>query len=330
VVEECGSARILALENDSQEHAVSFDPRLAPYVRLAAAAPPAWERTLADLRAGPDLEVPEVWGAPPVVDLVEERTIAGPGGRLRVRVYRPSASGPLPVLVWLHGGGWVVGSLDSHDPVCRHLAVTTPSVVVAPAYRLAPEDRFPAGLEDAWAALAWTVAETAALGGDPARVAVGGDSAGGNLAAVVARRARDRGLPLALQVLAYPVTDFAFDTASYGEHGTGLNLTRVKMEWYWGQYLGDADGTQEDASPLRAERLGGLAPALVQTAGFDPLRSEAEAYAARLADAGVPVTLTPYPTMIHGFLRLPALVPQALDGLAEIAAALRAPAPAVV
>jgi acetyl esterase len=329
-MEECGSARILGLENDSQERAVSFDPRLAPYVRLAAAAPPAWERTLADLRAGPDDEVPEVWGAPPVVDLVEERTIPGPGGRLRLRIYRPTASEPLPVLVWLHGGGWVVGSLDSHDPVCRHLAVTTPSIVVAPDYRLAPEHRFPAGLEDAWAALAWTVSEAAGLGGDPARVAVGGDSAGGNLAAVAARRARDRGLPLALQVLAYPVTDFAFETASYVEHGTGLNLTRAKMEWYWGQYLGGADGSHEDASPLQAGRLGGVAPALVQTAGFDPLRSEAEAYAARLAEAGVPVTLTPYPTMIHGFLRMPALVPHALEGLAEIAAALRAPAPAVV
>lgn len=307
-----------------------FDPRLDPYVRLAASAPPAWERTVADLRAGPDAEVPDVWGPLPVVDLVEERTIPGPAGRLRLRIYRPTASEPLPVLVWLHGGGWMVGSLDSHDPVCRHLAATTPSVVVAPDYRLAPEDPFPAGLEDAWAALAWTVAETAALGGDPARVAVGGDSAGGNLAAVTARRARDRGLPLALQVLAYPVTDFAFDTPSYAEHATGLNLTREKMQWYWDQYLAGADGTHEEASPMRAERLGGIAPALVQTAGYDPLRSEGEAYAARLAEAGVPVTLTPYPTMIHGFLRMAALVPEALDGLAEIAAALRAPAPAIV
>jgi acetyl esterase len=309
---------------------VPFDPRLDPYVQLAAAALPAWERTLDDLRAGPELEVPDVWGPPPVVDLVEERTIAGPDGRLRLRIYSPTASEPLPVLVWLHGGGWVVGSLDSHDPVCRHLAVTTPSVVVAPDYRLAPEHPFPAGLEDAWAALAWTGAEAPSLGGDPARVAVGGDSAGGNLAAVTARRARDRGLQLALQVLAYPVTDFAFDTPSYLEHGTGMNLTRAKMEWYWAQYLAGADGAHEDASPLRAERLGGLAPALVQTAGYDPLRSEAEAYAARLAEAGVPVTLTPYPTMIHGFLRMPALVAEALDGLAEIAAALRAPAPATV
>jgi acetyl esterase len=309
---------------------VSFDPRLEQYVRLAAASPPAWERSLADLRAGPDAEVPDVWGAPPVVDLIEERTIPGPGHRVRVRIYRPAASEPLSVLVWLHGGGWVVGSLDSHDPVCRQLAVATPCVVVAPDYRLAPEHPFPAGLEDAWAALAWAASEAAALGGDPARVAVGGDSAGGNLAAVVARRARDRGLPLALQVLAYPVTDCAFDTDSYREHATGLNLSREKMQWYWGQYLAGADGTHEDASPLRAERLGGVAPALVQTAGHDPLRSEAEAYAARLAEAGVPVTLTPYPTMIHGFLRLPALVPHALEGLAEIAAVLRAPAPAIV
>lgn len=309
---------------------MSFDSRLEQYVRLAAAAPPAWERSLSDLRAAPELEVPEVWGPLPVVDLVEERTIPSSAGRLRVRIYRPAADRPLPVLVWLHGGGWVVGSLDSHDPVCRHLAAETPSVVVAPAYRLAPEHPFPAGLDDAWAAVAWVSAHAAALGGDPHRLAVGGDSAGGNLAAVTARRARDRGLPLALQVLSYPVTDCAFDTASYSEHADGLNLTRAKMEWYWAQYLGGADGTHEDASPLRAARLGGVAPALVQTAGHDPLRSEAEAYAAQLAEAGVPVTLTPYPTMIHGFLRMPALVPHALDGLAEIAAALRAPAPATV
>lgn len=300
-----------------------IDPQLEAYIRRAASAAPAWETPLAALRAGPDVEVAEVWGDPPAVDVVEETTIAGPGGPLRLRVYRPAADGTLPVLVWLHGGGWVVGSVDSHDPVCRHLAATTPCVVVAPEYRLAPENPFPAALEDGWAALAWTLLEADALGGDATRAAIGGDSAGGNLATVLARWARDRDVSLGLQALAYPVVDCAFATDSYRRHGEGLNLTRAKMQWYWKQYLAGADGTHEDASPLRALRLDGLAPALVQTAEYDPLRSEAEAYAARLADAGVPVTLTGYPAMIHGFLRMPALVPAALAGLAEVAAAMR-------
>jgi acetyl esterase len=153
---------------------------------------------------------------------------------------------------------------------------------------------------------------------------VGGDSAGGNLAAVIARRARERGLALALQVLVYPVTDFDFGSQSYREHERGLNLSRAKMEWYWRQYLGDADGTHPDASPARATDLAGLAPALVQTAEHDPLLSEGEAYAARLADAGVPVALTRYDAMIHGFLRMPALVAEADHALSEIIAAVRA------
>jgi acetyl esterase len=237
-------------------------------------------------------------------------------------VYRPRSHEPLPALVWLHGGGWAVGSIDSHDPVCRYLASRTPCCVVAADYRLAPEDPFPAGLDDSWAATEWTISEAAALGVDPARVAVGGDSAGGNLAAVVALRARDRGLPLALQVLVYPVTDLDLDTESYLEHATGLNLSRAKMEWYWGLYLDGADGLHPDASPLRAE-MSGVAPAVVITAEYDPLRSEGDAYAARLAEAGVSVTHIGYDGMIHGFVRMPALVEEALHALDEVAAALR-------
>jgi acetyl esterase len=301
---------------------MTLDPGLLPYVQRAAAAPPAWEVPLAELRAGPDAEVPEVWGELPDVD-THERTIDGPAGPLRLRIYRPDVPGPLPLLVWLHGGGWVVGSLDSHDPVCRHLAVATPCCVVAPAYRLAPEHPFPAAVEDAWAALEWTAHEGAELGGDASRLVVGGDSAGGNLATVVARHARDRGLPLALQLLAYPVTDIDLDSASYLEHGSGLNLTRAKMAWYWDKYLAGGDGAHPDASPLRADDLSGLAPAVVQTAEYDPLLSEGEAYAQRLTDADVAVTLTRYDGMIHGFLRMPALTPTALAGLDELAGAIR-------
>jgi acetyl esterase len=297
---------------------------LQPYVDRASAGPSVWELPLDVLRAGPELEVPEIWGLPDEVDEVVDLLIPGPAGKLRVRVYRPLSTELLPVVIWFHGGGWVVGTLDSHDPVCRALANRTPCVVVAVDYRLAPEAPFPAAVEDSWAATQWVVKEALKLGGDASRIAVAGDSAGGNLAAAVALRARDSGLELALQVLVYPVTDSDLDSESYLRLATGLNLTRAKMEWYWQQYLGGADGSQPEASPLRAPDLAGVAPALVQTAEHDPLLSEGEAYAARLAEAGVPVTLTRYEGMIHGFIRMPALVAEADFALAEIASAVAA------
>jgi acetyl esterase len=295
---------------------------LQPYVDRANAGPAAWEVPLDVLRAGPELEVPEIWGLPDEVDEVVDLLIPGPGGKLRVRVYRPLSTELLPVVIWFHGGGWVVGTLDSHDPVCRALANRTPCVVVAVDYRLAPEAPFPAAVEDSWAATQWVVQEALKLGGDTSRIVVAGDSAGGNLAAAVALRARDSGLELALQVLVYPVTDSDLDSESYLRLATGLNLTRAKMEWYWQQYLGGADGSHPEASPLRAPDLAGVAPALVQTAEHDPLLSEGEAYAARLGEAGVPVTLTRYDGMIHGFIRMPALVAEADFSLAEIASAV--------
>jgi acetyl esterase len=311
------------LVNERIYGVADLHPQLRAYVDRAAASPPAWEVTLDQLRAGPDAETAEIWGGGDYVDTVEERMIGGRGGPLGLRVYRPQSDEPLPALLWLHGGGWVVGSLESHDPVCRYLASRTPCCVVAVDYRLAPEHPFPAGLDDAWAATEWTFREAAAIGADASRVAVGGDSAGGNLAAVIALRARDRAVPLALQVLVYPVTDFDLDTESYREHGTGLNLSRAKMEWYWRQYLDGADGLHRDASPLRAEDPAGLAPAVVITAEHDPLRSEGDAYAARLAEAGVSVAHTGYDGMIHGFIRMPALVEEALHALDEVVAALR-------
>jgi acetyl esterase len=297
---------------------------LQPYVDRAKAGPAAWELPLEVLRAGPELEVPEIWGLPDEVDEVVDLMIPGPAGKLRVRVYRPLSTELLPVVVWFHGGGWVVGTLDSHDPVCRALANRTPCVVVAVDYRLAPEAPFPAAVEDSWAATQWVAQEALKLGGDASRIVVAGDSAGGNLAAAVALRARDSGLELALQVLVYPVMDYDLDSESYLRLAEGLNLTRAKMEWYWQQYLAGADGLHPDASPLRAPDLAGIAPALVQTAEHDPLLSEGEAYAARLAEAGVPVTLTRYDGMIHGFIRMPALVAEADFSLAEIASAVAA------
>ena len=298
-----------------------LDPGARLYVERTLAGAPIWEISLADARAAVEAETVEVFGPVDEPARVDDETIEGQGGALSLRIYRPAGEGPFPALVYFHGGGWVVGSVASHDPVCRTIASRTPCVVVSVDYRLAPESPFPAAVDDAWAATSWVFEHAGELALD--RIAVGGDSAGGTLAAVVARRARDRGLPLALQVLVYPVTNHDLDSPGYARYGEGLNLTRAKMEWYWNQYLGDADGRVPDASPLQAPDLGGVVRALVQTAEYDPLCDEAERYAERLEAAGVPVTLTRYPGQIHGFVRLGALCPRAGDALDEICGALR-------
>src|SRR5581483_3719120 len=219
----------------------------------------------------------------------------------------------------LHGGGWVLGSLETHDALCRSLARAVPAVVVAVDYRLAPEHKFPAAAEDAYAAPAWEI------GADARRVAVGGDSAGGNLAAVVSLMARDRGGPrLAHQLLVYPATDAGLEHASMRENADGYWLTRDMMAWFWNLYLGGArDGGSPLASPLRAQDLRGLPPATVITAEFDPLRDEGEAYAARLRAAGVPVDLRRWDGMIHGFFAMETIFPQGRAAVEHAAAALR-------
>ncbi len=256
---------------------------------------------------------------------VANRTIPGNGGPIPVRVYTPEGSDPFPLLVYYHGGGWVIGNLDTHDSVCRELAHGTECVVVSVDYRLAPEHRFPAAADDCYTALQWVAAHAAEIGGDPKRIAVAGDSAGGNLACVTALKARDKGAPaLVFQLPVYPVTDYSCDTPSYHENATGYLLEADAMAWFWGHYLGrESDGESSYASPLRADDLRGLPPALVITAEFDPLRDEGEAYAKRLTDAGVPTRLRRFDGMIHGFFGMSAIMDQAKTAVAESCAALR-------
>lgn len=259
------------------------------------------------------------------VDRVDDRTIPGPGGELPVRVYRPSADTSLPVLVWFHGGGWTIGSLDTHDNTCRSLANAAGCVVVSVGYRLAPEHKFPAAVDDAVAATQWVAEHASELGGDAGRVAVAGDSAGGNLAAVVSLLARDAGGPaLAYQLLVYPVTDYEFENPSMRENATGYFLELESMRWFYNQYLNDeSDGDDWRFSPIRAAELAGLPPAFVLTAELDPLRDQGEAYARKLEAAGVPVELRRYDGVFHGFFGMRDFMEPAEAAFGDVTKALR-------
>ena len=265
------------------------------------------------------------FGDPEPVAALEDRTVAGPRGLIPIRVYTPHGAGPFPILVYYHGGGWVLGDIASHEVFACSIANAARCLVVSVEYRLAPEHKYPAATEDAYAATKWVAENAAILGGDRRWIAVGGDSAGGNLAAVVALMARDnKAFRPNLQILIYPVTDYSFDTPSYHENAEGYLLWREGMKWCWRHYLArEEDGYQPYASPLRAEDFSDLPPALVITAQYDPLRDEGEAYAARLREAGVPVTLSRYDGMIHGFIRKTAIFDQAKLAQKEIADALR-------
>ena len=261
---------------------------------------------------------------PEPVAEVENRTIPGPQGDIPVRIYTPEGKGPFPVLVFFHGGGWVICDLDTHDEACRSLANGTPCIVVSVDYRLAPEHKFPAAVDDCYAAAQWAARNAASLNGDSSRIAVGGDSAGGNLTAVIAQLARDRGEPsLVFQLLIYPAVNFNADTPSSREMADGYFLTRDDMIWFMNHYLNSPDDKNSPlASPALTADLSGLPPALVITAEYDPLRDEGEQYGQKLKDAGVPVTTSRYNGMIHGFVTLPGF-DQGKRARAEASAALR-------
>jgi acetyl esterase len=266
------------------------------------------------------------WPLPPgaPVARVENRSIPGPASDISLRIYYPREQTTVPVLVWYHGGGWVLGSLDASDHVGRELANAAGCIVVSVDYRLAPEHKFPAGPDDCEAAYYWVLANAASFGGDPGRVAIGGDSAGGNLAAAVSLRAKQLGRPLPVfQLLVYPVTDHDFERPSYVENAEGYLLTRVGMRWFWDEYVSNAtEMDRPDASVLRASDLSGLPPTLIITAEFDPLRDEGEAFGERLRQAGVAVSVTRYDGMIHGFFGMFGAIDKGREAIQESAQAL--------
>lgn len=264
---------------------------------------------------------------------IENLSIPGPGGPIPIRVYAREHSGSLPCLVYFHGGGYVLCDLDTHDTICRAIAKQSGAVVIAVDYRLAPEHKFPAALDDCYAATRWVCANTEQLGVDARRVAVGGDSAGGNLATVVAMKCRDAGGPaLAFQVLVYPVTNFSsFDTPSHREFAEDHYLTRSSMDFFKAHYFASpGDAAHSDASPLLANDLRNLPPALVITGECDPLRDEGEAYAKLLEDAGVHVTCTRYAGMIHPFFSMTGILSEARRAVQQVASAVGSMAPAAL
>ena len=303
---------------------------LAPDVRelldkLEELHPPVITLPVEEGRRIREVVYSKLWGEREAVANVEDHLIPGPAEQIQVRVYRPASSNPLPVLVYFHGGGWVTCSIDSYDGLCRAFANGVNCIVVSVNYRLAPEHKFPAAVEDAYAATVWVANHASEIGGDPTRVAIGGDSCGGNLTAVVALMARERRSPqLGFQMLLYPCTDYEFERPSALENAKGYYLTLDAMRWFWKHYLNsEAEAAHPYASPLRAEDLRGLPSTLVVTAQFDPLRDQGEAYAKRLREANVPVTYKCYDGMIHCFLSFASELEQAKAGLREVVEALR-------
>jgi len=287
--------------------------------------PPLYAMSLTEARAADLASIREGGGEPEPVHEVANLKITGPGGELPLRLYRPASERPLPALIYFFGGGWVLGTIDTADGVSRSLANASGALVVVVGYRLAPEHRFPAAIDDCYTAVRWIAGHAAEIGADPARLAVGGDSAGGNLAAGVALRARADGPALAGQLLVYPNTDQLADDQSMRAVDDPFLFNRRSVAWYRQHYLTDpGDAANPLASPLRAESLAGLPPALVITAEYDPLRDQGEAYARRLADEGVQVELSRYPGMAHGFFTMVGTVDASRAAIEQAASRLRA------
>ncbi|MYZ46904.1 alpha/beta hydrolase [Rhizobiales bacterium L72] len=280
-----------------------LDPVIRAMLDKAAALPPMHAQTVEAVRGGDLARYALVQR--PEVGHVEDRTVPGPRGDMKIRIYRPDLRDGRPVVLYFHGGGFVICSIDTHDGICRQICRRAQAIVVSVDYALAPEHKFPAGTDDCLAAARWVAEHAAEFGGDPTRLALAGDSSGGNMAAVTAIRIRDEGGPdVAAQLLIYPVTDhYSAGSASYVERGTGCGLTSETMKWFWGHYLNDqSEGAHPYVSPNRSQNLKSLPPAYIVTAEYDPLRDEGEDYARRLRDAGVDATHIHYGDVHHGFM----------------------------
>ena len=300
-----------------------LDPQAALMLEFMNATPDT--DSVAEARAGTKLLGNVV--TPPAIHRVENRAIPGPDGDIPVRIYWPNDDAGLGVVVYFHGGGWVICDLDTHDHTCRDLANDAAAIVISVDYRLAPEHPYPAAPEDCYAATVWAAEHASEFGGDGTRLAVAGDSAGGNLAAVVAQMARDRsGPPLRFQLLIYPAVGlYSDDRVSLSENAEGYGLTRERMGWYTDLYAPDVSRREEPYhAPIRAADLSGLPPALIITAEYDPLRDEGADYGAALRAAGVRATVTQYDGMIHAFFSVGILIDRARQAQLEAAVALRA------
>jgi acetyl esterase len=306
-------------------------PTLHPQIVLALEAMakaelrPIEDMTPAEARAQMEATARARQAEPLPVAKVDERSIPVPGGAIRLRLYRPDAAAPGPAILYYHGGGHVIGSLDTHDLVARNLCAGAEALVVSVDYRMGPEHQFPAAVDDSFAALEWVRSNAASLGADPGRIGVHGDSAGANLAAVVALLARDAAIPLRLQSLIYPVTDYTLSGASYEKYAEGYGiLTRAAMAWFRSHYLrSPADAEDWRASPIRAPSLAGTAPAIVVTAECDVLHDDGEGYAQALRRAGVPVEYCEYPGMIHAFFGMVPAVDDAMNAQRQVWAAFK-------
>jgi acetyl esterase/lipase len=285
--------------------------------------PPVESMSPVDARAFMDASSTMRPPGPDVGEIIDG-TLPGPAGDLEYRVYKPNTAGPHPVVVYFHGGGWVLGNATSDDPLCRDLCNRAEVMIISVNYRHAPEARFPAAVDDAWAALQWVAKNTESLGGKPGQLAVAGWSAGANLAAIVAQIARDNGGPaLCGQLLLTPVTDGSRQSKSHTENGEGYILTKALMEWFWNHYADPSDRAKPTASPLLAPSLAGLPSAVVVTAQFDPLRDEGNEYARALKTAGVPVIHVQARGHIHTSVGMVDMLPSGAKIRAKMASGLR-------